>query len=135
MRGATDHMVDMITTPTVRELETNAEYGRFEIEPLEPGFGVTLGNSLRRVLLSSLPGAAVTSVSIDGVSHEFSAIPHVKEDVTEILLNIKEINVIWNSNDRVRISLDVRGLKDVVAGDTETSSDREIRRPWEPVSA
>src|SRR5438876_4277460 len=104
----------MTVTPQVRKLEATANYGKFDIEPLEPGFGTTLGNSLRRVLLSSLPGAAITSVSIDGVAHEFSAIPHVKEDVTEVLLNIKEINVISHSNDPVRISLDVRGPKDVV---------------------
>src|SRR5438445_13124900 len=120
-------MVDMITVPAVREVESNADYGKFEIEPLEPGFGVTLGNSLRRVLLSSLPGAAITSVSIDGVAHEFSAIPHIKEDVTEVLLNVKEINVISHSNDPVRISLDVRRPKDVVAGDLQTSAAREIR--------
>src|SRR5947209_2819061 len=134
MRGATDHMVDMITTPTVRELETNAEYGRFEIEPLEPGFGVTLGNSLRRVLLSSLPGAAITSVSIDGVAHEFSAIPQVREDVTEILLNVKEINVVSHTDDPVRLTLDVRGPKAVSAGDIETPSDVEVRNPEQHIA-
>ena len=71
-------MIDTPAVPAVRELESNASYGKFEVEPLEPGFGTTLGNSLRRVLLSSLPGAAVTSVAIDGVSHEFSVIPHVQ---------------------------------------------------------
>ena len=102
-------MVDTIAAPAVREVESGADYGKFEIEPLEPGFGTTLGNSLRRVLLSSLNGAAITSVSIDGVAHEFSAIPNVKEDVTEILLNIKEINVVSHSDEPVRITLDVRG--------------------------
>jgi DNA-directed RNA polymerase subunit alpha len=126
--------VDMITAPAVREVESGTDYGKFEIEPLEPGFGTTLGNSLRRVLLSSLPGAAITSVSIDGVAHEFSAIPHVKEDVTEILLNIKEINVISHSNDPVRISLDVRGPKDVTAGDIETPSDVEVRNPKQHIA-
>ena len=126
--------VALITAPAVREVESGTDYGKFEIEPLEPGFGTTLGNSLRRVLLSSLPGAAITSVSIDGVAHEFSAIPHVKEDVTEVLLNIKEINVISHSNDPVRISLDVRGPKDVVAGDIETSSDVEIRNPQQHIA-
>ena len=121
--------VDMITTPSVREVESNANYGKFEIEPLEPGFGVTLGNSLRRVLLSSLPGAAITSVSIEGVSHEFSAISHVKEDVTEILLNIKGINVVSHSADPVRVSLDVRGPRDVTAGDIDCPSDVEVRNP------
>ncbi|MBJ7610001.1 MAG: DNA-directed RNA polymerase subunit alpha [Candidatus Dormibacteraeota bacterium] len=122
-------MVDTIAAPAVREVESTTNYGKFEIEPLEPGFGTTLGNSLRRVLLSSLNGAAITSVSIDGVAHEFSAVPNVKEDVTEILLNIKEINVISHSDEPVRITLDVRGPKDVTAGDITTSSDVEIRNP------
>ena len=121
--------VDLIATPTVKEVLTRADYGKFEIEPLEPGFGTTLGNSLRRVLLSSLPGAAITSVSIEGIAHEFSAIEHVKEDVTEILLNIKEINVVSHSQDPVRLSLDVRGPKEVTAGDIETPSDVEIANP------
>lgn len=121
--------VDLVATPTVKEVLTRPDYGKFEIEPLEPGFGTTLGNSLRRVLLSSLPGAAITSVSIDGVAHEFSAIEHVKEDVTEILLNIKEINVTSHSADPVRLSLDVRGPKDVTAGDIETPSDVQIANP------
>src|ERR1700719_841944 len=117
--------VDMVTTPVVREVDSGQDYGKFEIEPLEPGFGTTLGNSIRRVLLSYLPGAAITSVSIDGVSHEFSALPHVKEDVTEIILIIKEINVLSHSGDPVRVSLDVRGPKDVTAADLELSSDVE----------
>src|ERR1700694_6248114 len=117
--------VDLITSPAVREIESSADYGKFEIEPLEPGFGVTLGNSLRRVLLSWLAGSAVTSVSIEGVAHEFSAVAHVKEDVTEILLNIKEINVVSHSSDPVRLTLDVRGPREVTAGDIETPSDVE----------
>lgn len=128
-RGNPTPMVDMIHTPAVREVETSADYGKFEIEPLEPGFGVTLGNSLRRVLLSSLRGAAVTSVSIEGVSHEFSALEHVKEDVTEILLNIKCINVVSHSEEPVRVSLDAKGPRTVTAGDIELSSDVEIRNP------
>jgi DNA-directed RNA polymerase subunit alpha len=128
-------MVDMITAPAVREIESGTDYGKFEIEPLEPGFGVTLGNSLRRVLLSSLPGAAITSVSIDGVAHEFSAIPQIREDVTEILLNVKEINVISHSNDPVRITLDARGPKEVTAADIETSSDVEIRNPGQHIAS
>src|SRR6202022_3182354 len=99
------------STPVVRVVETPEDYGRFQIEPLEPGFGTTLGNSLRRVLLSSLSGAAVTSVAIEGVSHEFSALPHVKEDVTEILLNIKGLNVISHVDEPVRMTLDVRGAR------------------------
>lgn len=122
-------MVDISHTPAVREVETSQDYGKFEIEPLEPGFGVTLGNSLRRVLLSSLPGAAVTSVSIDGVSHEFSTIEHVKEDVTEILLNIKGLNVVCHSSEPVRCTLEVRGAREVTAADIECPSDVEVRNP------
>src|SRR5437899_5799870 len=81
----------MTKTPQVTKLETSANYGKFDIEPLDPGFGTTLGNTLRRVLLSSLWGAAVTSIQIDGVAHEFTAIPHVKEDVTEVILNLKRL--------------------------------------------
>jgi len=120
-------MIETSQSPAVREVETHENYGKFQIEPLEPGFGVTLGNSLRRVLLSSLPGAAVTSVSIDGVSHEFSAIPHVKEDVTEVLLNLKSLNVVSHSDAPVRMSIDVHGQRAVTAADIETTSDVEIR--------
>jgi DNA-directed RNA polymerase subunit alpha len=122
-------MAEVMTSPSVREVETSQDYGKFEIEPLEPGFGTTLGNSLRRVLLSSLPGAAVTSVSIEGVAHEFSVIPHVKEDVTEILLNIKDINVVSHSDEPVRITLDVRGPKVVTGADIQCPSDVEVRNP------
>jgi DNA-directed RNA polymerase subunit alpha len=115
--------------PKVSVVETNEEYGKFEIEPLEPGFGTTLGNSLRRVLLSSLSGAAVTAVSIDGVAHEFSSIPHVREDVAEILLNLKGLNLISHSEEPVRITLDVRGPKEVVAGDISVPSDVEVVNP------
>ena len=122
-------MIDTLAVPVVHELESNANYGKFEVEPLEPGFGTTLGNSLRRVLLSSLPGAAVTSVAIDGVSHEFSSIPHVKEDVIEILLNLKELCVVSHSSTPVRCTLDVRGSRTVTAGDIECPSDVEIKNP------
>ena len=117
------------TTPQVSVIETTDDYGKFEIEPLEPGFGTTLGNSLRRVLLSSLSGAAVTSVSIDGVAHEFSSIPHVREDVTEILLNLKGLNLISHSDEPVRITLDVRGPRQVKAADITTPSDVEVVNP------
>src|ERR1700722_10093492 len=115
--------IDMMTPPPGKKIESSADYGKFEIEPLEPGFGVTLGNSLRRVLLSSLPGDAITSVSIEGIAHEFSSIENVKEDVPEILLNIKEINVLSHSSERVRISLDQHGPKEVTAADIECPSD------------
>ena len=79
--------------PTLNEEVLSSNRSRFALEPLEPGFGYTLGNSLRRTLLSSIPGAAVTNIRIDGVSHEFSTVDSVKEDVTEIILNIKELVV------------------------------------------
>jgi DNA-directed RNA polymerase subunit alpha len=122
-------MIDTLAVPVVHELESSTNYGKFEVEPLEPGFGTTLGNSLRRVLLSSLPGAAVTSVAIDGVSHEFSAIPHVKEDVIEILLNLKELCVVSHSSTPVRCTLDVRGSRTVTGADIECPSDVEIKNP------
>lgn len=127
--GALVRMAETMQVPSVREVESTPDYGKFEIEPLEPGFGTTLGNSLRRVLLSSLPGAAVTSVAIDNVAHEFSAIPGVKEDVTEIILNLKGLNVVSHSEMPVRLDLEVRGPKVVTAADIHTTSDVEIRNP------
>jgi DNA-directed RNA polymerase subunit alpha len=109
-------MID-IAQPQVKSIENSATYGKFEIEPLEPGFGTTLGNALRRVLLSTLKGAAVTSVSIEGVAHEFSSIPYVKEDVTEIILNLKGLNLISYSDDPVRLTLDVTGPREVKASE------------------
>src|SRR5207302_10419930 len=99
----------MTVTPQVRKLETSANYGKFDIEPLEPGFGTTLGNTLRRVLLSSLWGAAVTSIQIDGVAHEFTSVPHVKEDGTEVILNLKQLNLKAFTEDPVTMRLDVKG--------------------------
>ena len=115
--------------PQVRKLETNANYGKFDIEPLEPGFGTTLGNTLRRVLLSSLWGAAVTSIQIDGVAHEFTAIPHVKEDVTEVILNLKKLCLKSFTEDPVTLLLDVKGPAEVRASHIATSSDVEIVNP------
>src|SRR5439155_22155 len=115
--------------PQVKSIENSTAYGKFEIEPLEPGFGTTLGNALRRVLLSTLKGAAVTSVSIEGVAHEFSSIPYVKEDVTEIILNLKGLNLISFSEDPVRLTLDVSGPKEVKASDIQAPSDVEIVNP------
>jgi DNA-directed RNA polymerase subunit alpha len=112
--------------PQVKRLEFSGTYGKFEIEPLEPGFGTTLGNSIRRVLLSSLKGAAVTSISIEGVAHEFSSIPYVKEDVTEIILNLKGLNLVSHTDEPVRLSLDVTGPRAVTAADIQAPSDVEI---------
>src|SRR5438270_5357844 len=118
-----------IAQPQVKSVENTASYGKFEIEPLEPGFGTTLGNSLRRVLLSTLKGAAVTSVSIEGVAHEFSSIPYVKEDVTEIILNLKGLNLTSYTDEPVRLTLDVTGPKQVTAADIQAPSDVEIVNP------
>jgi DNA-directed RNA polymerase subunit alpha len=121
--------IQMNVTPQVRKLETSANYGKFDIEPLEPGFGTTLGNTLRRVLLSSLWGAAVTSIQIDGVAHEFTAIPHVKEDVTEVILNLKKLCLKSFTEDPVTLLLDVKGPAEVRASHIQSSSDVEIVNP------
>ena len=103
--------------------------GRFVVEPLERGFGTTLGNSMRRVLLSSLPGYAITSVKIDGVLHEFSTIPHVKEDVTEIVLNLKNVVLKINDESQKTLYIKASGEGEITAGDIEHSSDVEILNP------
>lgn len=90
-------MIDVVV-PKIETVASSQDYARFAIEPLESGYGVTLGNSLRRVLLSSLPGAAITSIRIDGVFHEFMTVPHVKEDITNIILNVKKIRLRWLSS-------------------------------------
>ena len=112
--------------PNITKIDENKDYGKFVIEPLERGYGTTLGNSLRRVLLASLPGAAVTSINIDGVLHEFDTIPGVREDVMQIILNIKGISVKSYVSDEKIIELDVQGPAEVTAGDILTDSDVEI---------
>lgn len=109
--------------------DENKNYGKFVVEPLERGYGTTLGNSLRRILLSSLPGAAVTSVKIDGILHEFSTIPGVKEDVTEIILNLKKLAVRINGENSKRVIINAVGPKTVTAGDIIADSDLEIFNP------
>ncbi len=101
-------------------------YGKFWAEPFERGFGITIGNSLRRVILSSIPGAAVTDVKIDGVLHEFSTIPDVVEDVTNIILNVKELLVKLHVDHPKKIVLDKKGPGDATAGDIQTDADVEI---------
>ncbi|HEU0582755.1 TPA: DNA-directed RNA polymerase subunit alpha [Streptococcus pneumoniae] len=115
--------------PNITEIDENKDYGKFVIEPLERGYGTTLGNSLRRVLLASLPGAAVTSINIDGVLHEFDTVPGVREDVMQIILNIKGIAVKSYVEDEKIIELDVEGPAEVTAGDILTDSDIEIVNP------
>ena len=111
------------------ELSPDGSYGRFVVEPLERGYGTTLGNSLRRVLLSSLPGVAVTQVKIDGVQHEFSTIPGVKEDVTEIILNIKSLTAKLHSEGPKVVYIDAEGECKVTAGDIKADSEVEILNP------
>ena len=107
----------------------NQNYGKFIVEPLERGYGTTLGNSLRRILLSSLPGVAVTSVKIDGILHEFSTIPGVKEDVTEIILNLKKLAVKLNNENEKRVLINAIGPKEVTAADILADSEVEIFNP------
>jgi len=117
----------IIQRPTVDPLgEDEADRQRFAIGPLEPGFGYTLGNSLRRTLLSSIPGAAVTQVRFDDALHEFTTLPGVKEDVTDIVLNLKDIVFRLHGDDPVTLRLDVRGPAVVTAADIQTTSDVEV---------
>ncbi len=111
------------------EVGQNGCYGRFVVEPLERGFGHTLGNSLRRVLLSSLPGVAVSSVHIEGVQHEFSTIPGVKEDVTEIILNLKTMACRMYAENSKQLVIDVKGPCELKAGDIKVDDEVEIANP------
>ena len=114
---------------TTVDLSEDGRFGKFIVEPLERGYGTTLGNSLRRVLLSSLPGVAVTNIKIDGVLHEFSTITGVKEDVTEIVLNVKGITAKLHTNAPKTVVIDVVGEQVVTAGDISQDSDIEILNP------
>lgn len=118
-----------IERPRIECVEKTDSYGKFVVEPLERGFGTTLGNSLRRVLLSSLPGVAVTSVKIEGVLHEFSTIEGVKEDVTEIVLNLKELCVRLHADGPKKVIIDQTGAGEVKAKDILPDSDVEIINP------
>ena len=119
-----------IEKPTINKyIDEDGNYGKFVVEPLERGYGTTLGNALRRILLSSLPGAAVTSIKIDGVLHEFSTIPGVKEDVTEIILNLKKLAVRLNGESTKRVIINAVGPKEVTAADIIGDADMEIFNP------
>ena len=109
--------------------DSEKHYGKFVIEPLERGYGTTLGNSLRRVLLSSLPGAAVTSIKMDGVLHEFSTIPGVLEDTTELILNIKQMVLRYDGTERKIIRLEQTGPMEVKAGDIVPDGEIEVLNP------
>ena len=115
-----------IEKPRVERLESDENYGRYEISPLERGYGTTLGNSLRRILLSSLPGAALTSVKVEGVKHEFSAIPGVVEDMTDLILNLKEVVVKYSGDEQTTIRLEAEGEGEVTAGDFISSGDVQV---------
>ncbi len=118
-----------ITLPRIKNTKTQGFYASYDIEPLEAGYGMTLGNALRRVLLSSLPGAAVTSILIDGVQHEFQDVPNVMEDVTEIVLNVKKLRLRSFSDHPVSMRLEVNGERVVTAADIMAPSTVEIVNP------
>ena len=119
----------IIQRPEIEAAEPDGNTQRFTISPLEPGFGHTLGNSLRRTLLSSIPGAAVTQVRFDEALHEFDTIKGVKEDVTDVILNLKDLVLTCTSEEPVSLRLDVRGPAEVTAGQIQTTSDVEILDP------
>jgi len=114
---------------TSTDLTADGRYGKFVVEPLERGYGITLGNSLRRVLLSSLPGVAVTSVRIDGIQHEFSTIPGVKEDVTEIILNIKGLTVNYSGEESKELTISAKGECEITAASIQSDGEVEILDP------
>lgn len=115
--------------PNITKVDESTNYGKFVVEPLERGYGTTLGNSLRRILLSSLPGAAVSSIQVDGVLHEFSTIDGVLEDVTQIILNIKKLALKMNTDEDKNIEIDVNGPAKVTAADIVADPDVEVLNP------
>jgi len=118
-----------LVLPKIERDVASRNYGRFVIGPLESGYGITLGNALRRVLLSSLPGAAITAMRVSDLSHEFSPIPGVREDMTALMLQVKQIRLKMHTEESVRLHLEVRGEGPVVAGDIEGPSQVEIVNP------
>ena len=125
-----------IQKPRIECIENvgDESYGKYVVEPLERGYGTTIGNSLRRILLSSLPGTAVTTIKIAGVQHEFSVIPGIKEDVTEIVLNIKGIIAKLHSEGVKTVYIEAAGEGVVTAGDIKADSDVEILNPEHPIA-
>ena len=120
---------EVIPSPSISVEEADDEYGKFVVEPLEPGYGITLGNPLRRTLYSSLPGTAVTWVKIEGVLHEYATIPHVKEEVSELLLNVKSIRLKSEVERPGKLRLEVAGEGEVCAGDIIASADFQVVNP------
>lgn len=121
-------MIEM-EKPNIECKELTANYGVFEVTPLERGYATTIGNSLRRILLSSLPGAAASSIKIEGVQHEFSTIPGVKEDVTEIILNIKKLAIKLHSDSPKTVYIEAKGAGEITAADITADADVEIFNP------
>ena len=121
-------MLNMVL-PKIEVEASSQNYGHFVISPLESGYGITLGNALRRVLLSSLPGAAIASIRLSGIHHEFTAIPHVREDMTRLILNVKQIRLRSRTEDPVRIHVEVSSEGPVTAGDIVCPPDVEIVNP------
>jgi DNA-directed RNA polymerase subunit alpha len=125
-------LLDII--PKIEAEATSKSYGKFVIGPLESGYGITIGNAMRRVLLSSLPGAAVTSIKIDGVHHEFTPIPYAKEDTTQLILNIKQLRLKLHGEDQpIRLSLEAHGRGSVTAADIQAPAQVEIINPDLPL--
>jgi DNA-directed RNA polymerase subunit alpha len=126
----------IIQRPTVEAIgEEEDNRQRFAVGPLDPGFGHTLGNSLRRTLLSSIPGAAITQVRFDEALHEFTTLPGVKEDITDLILNLKDILIRVHSDEPVTVRLDKRGPGDATAGDLQLSSDVEVLSPTQHIAS
>jgi DNA-directed RNA polymerase subunit alpha len=119
----------IVARPQIQEEQVSSTRSKFVIEPLQPGFGYTLGNALRRTLLSSIPGAAISSVKIDGVLHEFSTIPKVTEDVTDIILNLKQLVIRSELEEPISAHLRAKGPADVTAGDVQPPAGVEILNP------
>jgi DNA-directed RNA polymerase subunit alpha len=124
----------IVQRPQISEEEISSVRSKFAIEPLEPGFGYTLGNSLRRTLLSSIPGAAITQIKIDSVLHEFSTIEGVTEDVTDVVLNLKELVIKSENDDATTVHLRVTGPTEVTAGDVELPTGVEILNPEQHIA-
>src|SRR3990172_6572449 len=118
-----------LVLPKIEAESVSRNYGKFIISPLESGYGITLGNALRRVLLSSLEGAAVSSIRVSDVAHEFSDIPGVKEDMTQLLLQVKQLRLILHEGESSRLRLDVRGEGTVTAADIICPSEVEVVNP------
>lgn len=121
--------MEEIILPNIERVSEKDDYGIFVIQPLYPGYGYTIGNSLRRVLLSSLEGAAVSSVKIEGATHQFQTLPGMKEDITELILNLKNLRLKLYEGESATLTLDVKGPKEVLAKDIKTPAHVEIKNP------